>query len=191
MCDASDNAIGAILRQRKAKKLHVIYYMYKTLNEAQKNYITTEKEFIAIVVAFEKFRTYLVCLKIIVYTDHAVLRYHITKKEVYPRLIRWVLLLQEFDIEVRDNKGSKNFGADHSSRLEGVSERVDEPPIEDSLREETLYSMKENELPWFADLVNYLACCIYPSVFTKIKRRNSRGKLVTMFGMNPYFPSEA
>ncbi|XP_056690006.1 uncharacterized protein [Spinacia oleracea] len=111
MCDASDYSVGCVLGQRKDKNLHVIYYMSKTLNQAQSNYTTTEKEFLAIVHAFEKFRTYLVGSKTIVYTVHAAIRYLMENKEAKPRLIRWVLLLQEFDIEIRDKKRSRECGS--------------------------------------------------------------------------------
>jgi len=77
-----------------------IYYAIRVLNEAQKNYATTEKELFATVFAFDKFRSYLVGSKVIVYTDHAALRYLFTKQDAKPRLIRWILLLQEFDLEI-------------------------------------------------------------------------------------------
>ena len=87
MCDASDYAVGAVLGQRKEKKLHVIYYASRTLDDAQCNYATTEKELLAIVFAFEKFRSYLVGSKVIVHTDHAALRYLLQKKDAKPRLL--------------------------------------------------------------------------------------------------------
>ncbi|KAM2325828.1 hypothetical protein ACFX1X_025128 [Malus domestica] len=95
MCDASDYALGAVLGQRKDKQPHVIYYASRTLNDAQLNYSTTEKELLAVVFALDKFRSYLLGTKVIIYTDHAALKYLLTKKEAKPRLIRWMLLLQE------------------------------------------------------------------------------------------------
>ena len=100
MCDASDYAIGAVLGQRKNKLLHVIYYASRTLTDAQLNYATTEKELLAVVFAFDKFRSYLIGSKIIVYTDHSALKYFLAKKDAKPRLLRWILLLQEFDLEI-------------------------------------------------------------------------------------------
>ena len=94
MCDASDYAVGAVLGQTKDKKHHAIAYASKTLTRAQLNYATTEKELLAIVFAINKFRSYLVGTKVIVYTDHAALKYLLTKKDAKPRLIRWILLLQ-------------------------------------------------------------------------------------------------
>ncbi|KAL6332918.1 hypothetical protein AAG906_019923 [Vitis piasezkii] len=86
MCDASDFAIGAVLGQREDGKPYVIYYASKTLNEAQRNYITTEKELLAVVFALDKFRAYLVRSFIIVFTDHSALKYLLTKQDAKARL---------------------------------------------------------------------------------------------------------
>ncbi|GKD69278.1 reverse transcriptase domain-containing protein [Tanacetum coccineum] len=101
MCDASDFAIGAVLGQRKTKHFQPIHYASQTMTEAQIHYSTTEKEMLAVVYAFEKFRQYLVLSKSIVYTDHSALKYLMNKQDAKPRLLRWVLLLQEFDITIR------------------------------------------------------------------------------------------
>ncbi|CAN6695175.1 unnamed protein product [Malus baccata var. baccata] len=138
MCDASDYALGAVLGQRKDKRLHVIYYASRTLNDAQLNYSTTEKELLAVVFALDKFRSYLIGTKVIVFTDHAALKYLLTKKEAKPRLIRWILLLQEFDIEIRDKKGSENVVADHLSRMVHNEELV---PILETFPDEQLLSI--------------------------------------------------
>ncbi|GJV95310.1 reverse transcriptase domain-containing protein [Tanacetum coccineum] len=107
MCDASDFAIGAVLGQRKTKHFQPIHYASKTMTDAQAHYTTTEKELLAVVYAFEKFWSYLVLSKSIVYTDHSALKYLFAKQDAKPRLLRWVLLLQEFDIIIRDKKKSR------------------------------------------------------------------------------------
>ncbi|KAK2363090.1 hypothetical protein QL285_088103 [Trifolium repens] len=104
MCDASDYAVGAVLGLRHDKFFLAIYYASKVMTEQQLNYATTEKELLAVVFALEKFRSYLVGSKVVVYTDHAALKYLLTKEESKPRLLRWILLLQEFDLEIRDKK---------------------------------------------------------------------------------------
>jgi len=103
----------------------VIYYASRTLNEAQQNYTTIEKELLAVVYAVEKFRPYLLCSKVIVYTDHSALKHLLQKKNVKPHLIRWILLLQEFDLEVKDKAEAENVVADHLSRL--IIESHDSP----------------------------------------------------------------
>ncbi|XP_048438976.1 uncharacterized protein LOC125476684, partial [Pyrus x bretschneideri] len=165
MCDASDYAIGAVLGQRKNKQPHVIYYASRTLNDAQLNYSTTEKELLAVVFALDKFRSYLLGTKVVIFTDHAALKYLLTKKEAKPRLIRWMLLLQEFDIEIRDKKGVENVVADHLSRM--VHEEV--APISETFPDEQLMSIHVSE-PWYADLVNFLVSKQVPNTLSKAQR---------------------
>jgi hypothetical protein len=118
MCDASDYTIGAVLGQSKDKKHYAISYASKTPTGPQLNYATTEKELLAMVSVIKKFRSYLVCVKVIVYTDHATLKYLLTKKDAKPCLIQWILLLQKFDLKIRDKKGVENSMADHLSCLQ-------------------------------------------------------------------------
>ncbi|GKB22382.1 reverse transcriptase domain-containing protein [Tanacetum coccineum] len=158
MCDASDFAIGAVLGQRKTKHFQPIHYASKTMTEAQIHYTTTEKEMLAVVHAFEKFRPYLVLSKIIVYTDHSALKYLMNKQDAKPRLLRWVLLLQEFDITIRDKKGSENLAADHLSRLENPHKDVlENKDINEHFPLETLGVISNGSTPWFADFANYHA----------------------------------
>ncbi|GJU54989.1 reverse transcriptase domain-containing protein [Tanacetum coccineum] len=158
MCDASDYAIGAVLGQRKTKHFQPIHYASKTMTEAQIHYTTTEKEMLAVVYAFEKFRPYLVLSKSIVYTDHSALKYLMNKQDAKPRLLRWVLLLQEFDITILDKKGSENLAADHLSRLENPHKDVlENKDINEHFPLETLGVISNGSTLWFADFANYHA----------------------------------
>ena len=167
MCDASDYAVGAVLGQRHEGKPHVIYYASRTLNDAQINYTTTEKEFLAVVFSLEKFRSYLIGSQTIVYTDHAALRYLLTKKDAKARLLRWILLLQEFDLEIRDKKGAENVVADHLSRLPLPPNPV--KPIDDQFPDEQILSIQHE--PWFADIVNFKVTGHTPSDWTTQDRK--------------------
>nr|GFC02161.1 reverse transcriptase domain-containing protein [Tanacetum cinerariifolium] len=103
------------------------FKLIKTMNQAEANYTTTKKEMLAVVYAFKKFRSYLIMNKSIVYTDHSALKYLFAKKDTKGRLLRWILLLQEFDFKVIDTRGAKNYAADHLSRLENPYENVFDP----------------------------------------------------------------
>ena len=98
MCDSSDLAVEAVLIKRVEGKAYVVYYASKTLNKAQRNYTTTEKEFLVVVYALDKFRSYLIGSDIVIFIDHSALKYLLTKQNSKARLIRWVLMLQEFNI---------------------------------------------------------------------------------------------
>jgi len=126
MCDAFDYAVGVVLGQRVDKLPHVICYANKTLNDAQLNYSTIEKESLAVIFILDKFDPYLIGSKVLIYTDHAVLKYLLTKKDAKARLIRWILHLQEFDLEIHNKKGDENVVADHLSRIvvESVSDSL-------------------------------------------------------------------
>ena len=134
------------------------------MNDAQLNYATTEKEPLAIIFAFDKFRPYLIGNKVIVHTDHSTIKYLMTKKDAKPRLIRWVLLLQEFDLEIKDNKGIENLIAYHLSRLEGTRDEVN---VNDDFLDEQLLAINDKKpVPWFADYVNYLVAKVIPPEFS-------------------------
>nr|GFB46007.1 reverse transcriptase domain-containing protein [Tanacetum cinerariifolium] len=138
-----------------------IHYASKTMNDAESNYTTTKKEMLTVVYAFEKFRSYLIMNKIIVHTDHSALKYLFTKEDAKARLLRWVLLLQEFDFKVLDTKGAENLAADHLSRLENPYENVLDPKgINETFPLEMLSMVTfrgDSSAPWFADFANYHA----------------------------------
>ncbi|GJW01499.1 reverse transcriptase domain-containing protein [Tanacetum coccineum] len=152
-CDASDYTIGAVLGQRIEKHFRPIHYASKTMTEAETNYTTIEKEMLAVVYAFEKFRSYLIMNKSVVYTDHSALKYLFNKKDAKARLLRWVLLLQEFDFKVINTKGAENYAADHLSRLENPYEITETFPLETL----SVLTSKDQSTPWFADFANYHA----------------------------------
>ncbi|GJW50676.1 reverse transcriptase domain-containing protein [Tanacetum coccineum] len=159
--DVTKENIGAVLGQRIEKHFRPIHYASKTMTEAESNYTTTEKEMLAVVYAFEKFRSYLIMNKSVVYTDHSALKYLFNKKDAKARLLRWVLLLQEFDFKVIDTKGAENYAADHLSRLENPYENVFDPKdINETFPLETLNMVNSHDnqnTPWFADIANYHA----------------------------------
>ena len=173
MCDASDFAMGAVLGQRNEKILWTIYYASRTFNEAQENYSTTEKEMLAVVFACEKFRQYILGSHVIIHTDHAAIKYLMSKKEAKPRLIRWVLLLQEFDLEIKDKKRCDNVIADHLSRVERSTAEEEKIILTENFPDEQLLKVSF-QLPWYADIVNYLACGVIPSEFSYQQKRKLR-----------------
>ena len=128
--------LGLFWANELIKKLNVIYYASKTLDGAQINYATTEKEFLAVIFACDKFRSNIIDSKVIVYSDHSAIKYVMNKKDAKPRLIRWVLLLQEFDLHIVDRKGEYNPVDDHLSRMENIPD--DPIPINDSFANEQL-----------------------------------------------------
>ncbi|GJX15066.1 reverse transcriptase domain-containing protein, partial [Tanacetum coccineum] len=166
MCDASDFAVGAVLGQRIDGKFKPIYYASKTLNNAQEHYTTTEKELLAVVFSFDN------------------------KEDAKPRLIRWVLLLQGFDIEIKDKKGAENLAADHLSRLENPDlGTFTEEEITDEFLDEHLMILKaelNSDEPWYADYVNYIVGKIVPPNWTPEKRRRFFSQVKNYFWDEPY-----
>nr|GEU47156.1 reverse transcriptase domain-containing protein [Tanacetum cinerariifolium] len=136
-------------------------FVVKTVTEAESNYTITEKEMLFVVYAFDKFRSHLIMNNNIVYTDHSALKYLFAKKDSKARLLRWVLLLQEFTFKVIDTKGAKNLAADHLSRLENPHQNVlDLKEINKSFPLEALNLVStrgNSSTPWFADFANYHA----------------------------------
>ncbi|GJU54542.1 reverse transcriptase domain-containing protein [Tanacetum coccineum] len=162
MCDANDFAVGAVLGQKDGKNFHPIYFASKTLNPAQQKYTITEKELMAVVFAFDKFRSYLILSKTIVHTDHSALKHLFKKQDAKPRLIRCILLLQEFYIEIKDRKVDDNFPG------------------------ETLMEINKKEEPWFADFANYLVADIIPKGMTYQQKNKFFSDLKHYFWEEPY-----
>ena len=187
MCDASDYAVGAVLGQRKNNVFHTIYYASRTLNDAQLNYATTEKELFAVVYVFDKFRPYLMGNKVLVYIDHAAIRHLVSKKDAKPRLIRWILLLQEFDVEIKDKKGTENVVADHLSRLELAQQLKPKfTVINECFPDERLLSISTNKFyPWYADYVNFLAGKIIPPDFSYQQKKKFFSEVKHYFWEEP------
>ncbi|GKA09985.1 reverse transcriptase domain-containing protein [Tanacetum coccineum] len=149
-----------VLGQQKHKHFQPIHYASKTMTEAQAHYTTTEKELLAVVYTFEKFQSYLILSKSIVYTDHSAIKYLFAKKDAKPRLMRWILLLQEFDVIIQDKKGAENLAADHLSRLENPhQDKFENKEITETFPLKTLGSVAllVDSTPWFADFANYHA----------------------------------
>ena len=155
--------------QKRERIFQVIYYASRTLNDAQLNYATTEKELLEIMFSFDKFQPYLIGNKVIVYTDHSAIKYLMTKKDAKLRLIRWVLLLQEFDLEIKDKKGIENLVTNHLSQLEGPSKEVQ---INDDFPDEQLLTIEDiKPVPWFVDYVNYLVAKVIPPEFSYQRKK--------------------
>ncbi|GKC78686.1 reverse transcriptase domain-containing protein, partial [Tanacetum coccineum] len=185
MCHASDFAIGAVLGQKDGKNFHPIYFASKTINSAQQKYTVTEKELMAMVFALDKFRSYLILSKTIIHTDHSALRHLFKKQDAKPRLILWILLLQEFEIEIKDRKGTENVAADHLSRIEN-DETSDDSEVDDNFPEETLMEINTKNEPWFADFANYLVGDIIPKGMTYQQKSNFFFDLKHYFWDEPF-----
>nr|GEW15611.1 reverse transcriptase domain-containing protein [Tanacetum cinerariifolium] len=190
MCDASDFTIGAVLGQCHEKHFRPIHYASKTMTDAESNYTTTEKEMLAVVYAFERFRSYLIMNKSIVHTDHSALKYLFAKKDAKARLLRWVLLLQEFDFKVLDTKGAENLTTDHLSRLENLYENViDLKEINKTFPLETLSIVTfrgDSSAPWFADFANYHAGNFIVKVMSSQKKNKFFKDMKHYFWDDPF-----
>ncbi|RVW83950.1 Retrovirus-related Pol polyprotein from transposon 17.6 [Vitis vinifera] len=156
MCDSSDLAMGAVLGQREDGKPYVIYYASRTLNEAQKNYTTTEKELLAVVFALDKM----------------------------PRQESgWILLLQEFNLQIRDKKGVENVVADHLSRLV-IAHDSHGLPINDDFPEESLMSV--DVAPWYSHIANFLVTGEVPSEWSAQDKRHFLAKIHAYYWEEPF-----
>nr|GEY96711.1 reverse transcriptase domain-containing protein [Tanacetum cinerariifolium] len=199
MCVASDFAVGAVLGKRKTKHFQPIPYASKTMTNAQAHYTTTEKELLAVVYAFEKFRPYLVLSKTIVYTDHSALKIEVDRAKVDviaklppPTTVKGVRSFlghagfYQFDVEIRDKKGAKNLAADHLSRLENPHQSdLEKKEITKTFPLETLRMVTfrgDSNTPWFADIANYHADGVYtakkPSISSRLATMDPPGDIM-------------
>ncbi|GKE86117.1 reverse transcriptase domain-containing protein, partial [Tanacetum coccineum] len=141
-----------------------------------------------VVYAFEKFRPYLVLSNTIVYTDHSALECLLAKQDARPRLIRWIILLQEFDVEIRDKKGAENLAADLLSRLENPQSDLEKKEITETFPLETLGMVTfrgDSNTPWFADTANYHARNFIVKEMSSQQKRYSLRMLSIISGMTP------
>ncbi|GJY58247.1 reverse transcriptase domain-containing protein [Tanacetum coccineum] len=164
ICDASDYAVGVVLGQHKTKHFQPIHYASKTMTDAQAYYTTTEKELLAVVYAFEKFRPYLVLSKTIVYTDHSALKYLLAKQDAKPRLLRCILLLQEFDVIIRHKK----------------ERRISRPTTYQDLKIPTKI------IPWFTNIANYHAGNFIVKGMSSQRKKNLFKDVKHYFWDDPY-----
>eukprot|EP00253_Pinus_taeda_P009033 PITA_09033 len=156
--DASDTAIGAVLGQEENGLPYAIYFISKNMTPAELNYTVTEKEFLAVIYAINKFRHYITGYTTFVHTDHSAIKYLMNKSVTNARVTRWLLLLQEFDITIVDRPGKENVVADFLSRLK-TNENI---PVDDSFPDEYLFAVSAHS-PWYAYIYNYLVAGKLPS----------------------------
>eukprot|EP00253_Pinus_taeda_P028150 PITA_28150 len=187
--DASDIALGAVLGQKYLVP-YAIYYTSKNLTPTELNYTVTEKEFLAVVYAINKFRHYITNYETFIHTDHSVIRYLMNKHVTNGRVTRWLLLLQEFNITVLDRLGKQNTVADFLSRIQNIKE---DSRVEDTCPDEYLFTVT-TKTPWFAYMANYLVTGklpphLFPSERRKIIEESSRYSWISneLFKTGPDF----
>eukprot|EP00253_Pinus_taeda_P015881 PITA_15881 len=164
--DASDIAIGAVLGQEENHLPYAIYFISKNMTPAELNYTVTEKEFLAVVYAINKFRHYITGYSTFVHTNHSAIKYLMNKSVTNDRVTRWLLLLQEFDITIVDRPGKENVVADFLSRLKTDNDI----PVDDSFPDENLFAISTHS-PWYADIANYLVAGKLPSHLSYREKR--------------------
>ena len=117
------------------------------------NYTIIEKELLVVIFALDKFRSYLISSLTVVYSDHTAIRYLMSKQDAKPRLLQWILLIQEFNLIIKDKKGAENIVGDNLSRHMNESS-IDTTPINDSFPDDFLFFI--DSMPWYANIVNFL-----------------------------------
>ena len=160
--DALDIAVGAVLGQEEDNKPYAIYYISKNLSPVELNYTITEKEFLAVIHDVNKFRHYITGYPVILYTEHYAIKYLANKPITNGRITRWLILLQEFDITIKDRPGKENPVADFLSRMPKL---IDAAVVEDQFLDEHLFVVAV-KVPWYADVANYLVVGKLPKHLT-------------------------
>ncbi|KAL5559323.1 hypothetical protein UlMin_035534 [Ulmus minor] len=151
--------------------------------------IMCDAKLLAVVFALDKFRSYLIGSPITIFTDHSALKFLFSKTDAKARLIRWILLLQEFDLTIKDKKGLEDVVADHLSRLE-LKNDTDILPIREAFPDENLFAVLSHT-PWYADIANYLVSRQVPSTWRAQDKRMFlaeayRTAYTTILGASPY-----
>lgn len=150
--DALDVAISTILGQEEDKKPYDIYHIRKNLTSVELNYVVTENEVLAIIYAINKFRHYITDYQVFVYNDHSAIQYLANKLITYGQVTRWLFLLQEFYITIKDRSGKENPVADFLSQIPKVNDPL---AVDDQFLDEHLFSVAV-KMPWHEDVANYL-----------------------------------
>jgi len=170
--DALNKSMGVALGQVEEKLPYAIYFVSKNLSKAEMNYIVTEKEFLAMVHSLNKFRHYITSYQTFVHIDHAAIKYLMNKPDVNSRIIRWLLLLYQFDLTIFDKPGKENVVADFLSRLDLPA--GEEGTMDDQMSDEHLFAISVLS-SWFADIANYLVLAKFPlHLSSKEKSRTVR-----------------
>lgn len=164
--DASDTAIGAVLGQEENHLPYAIYFISKNMTLAELNYTVTEKEFLAVVYAINKFRHYITIYPTFVHTNNSAIKYLMNKSVTNARVTRWLLLLQEFDITIVDRPGKENVVAHFLSWIK----TDDNTPGDDSFPDEYLFAVSSHS-PWYADITNYQVVGKLPSHLSHQEKR--------------------
>jgi hypothetical protein len=165
--DASDISIGDALGQEEEKKPYSIYFISKNLTPTKSNYTVTKKEFLAVIHAIIKFRHYITSYPVILYTDHSTIKYLSNKPITNGRITRWLLLLQEFDITIKDRPERENLVIDFLSR---IPKKDDFLTVEDHFPEKHLFDVT-TKTSWYADVANYLVAGKLPAHLSSRERK--------------------
>ena len=157
MCDASDFDAGVVLGQHIDKKLNVIHHANKNLDSAQKNYATTEKELLAVVIACDKFRPYILHSQVTIHTNHAAIKYLMEKNNAKPTLLNGFFCYKNSILTLSIGKGVDNPVADHLSIMENVL--YGPIHVNENFPDEQLAFIKviSRDNPWYANYTNLLS----------------------------------